>query len=106
MIKTETHPDGMVSLRPIGDLDWSNAGALGHAVHNVLTPFVRVEIDLEHVVSVDAVGITRLLRSVRLIRSIAGEVQVTKVPAAVQSRLDLLGIDLRFIGTSRPGEAA
>ena len=106
MIKTETYADGMVSLRPIGDLDWSNASALRRAARGVLRPFVRVEIDLNDVVSTDAVGIAALLRSVRMIRSIAGEVQVSRVPSTVQSRLDLLGIDLRLVGAPGPGKAA
>ena len=105
MIKTETR-DGVVCIRPAGDLDWANATALRHAIHDVLRPFVRVELDLDDVVSVDAVGVSALLGSVRLIRSIHGQVRVSNMPAAVRSRVQLLGIDPRFVGADGPGEAA
>lgn len=106
MIKTETYPDGVVCLRPVGDLTWDSATALRHAVHDVLSPSMLVELDLQDVASIDAVGLSALLGSVRLIRSVAGEVQVSNIPPAVQSRLDMLGIDLRFVGAKGTGEAA
>lgn len=106
MIKTETYPNGVVCLRPVGELDWSNATALRHAVHSLARPYVRVVIDLQDVESIDAVGLSALVGSVRLIRSIRGEVRVLHMPRAVRSRLELLRIDLRCVGAGATGEAA
>jgi anti-anti-sigma factor len=106
MIKTETYPNGVVCLRPVGDLDWSNATALRHAVHSVLRPYVRLELDLQDVQSIDAVGLSALLGSVRLIRSLHGEVRVSHMPSVVRSRVELLGIDPRFVPAGEPREAA
>lgn len=106
MVKTETYPDGVVCLRPAGDLDWSNATALRHAVHSILRPHVRVELDLQDVESIDAVGLSALVGSVRLIRSIPGEVRVSHMPPAVRLRIELLCIDPRFVGVGETGEAA
>jgi anti-anti-sigma factor len=106
MIKTETYPDGVVCLRPVGDLDWSNATALRHAVNSVLRPYVRVELDLQDVESIDAVGLSALVGSVRLIRSIPGEVRVSHMPQVVRSRIELLRINPRFVGAGGTGQAA
>ena len=106
MIKTETYPNGVVCLRPVGDLDWSNASSLRHAVHDTASPYVRVEIDLQDVESIDAVGLSALVGSVRLIRSIRGDVRVTHMPPAVRSRLELLRIDPRCVAAGETGEAA
>ena len=106
MIKTETYSNGVVCLRPVGDLNWSNATALRHAVQDVFRPFVRLELDLQDVESIDAVGLSALVGSVRLIRSVAGEVRVTHLPPVVRSRVELLGIDPRIVGAEGTGEAA
>ena len=105
MIKIETR-DGVICIRPVGDLDWESATALRHAVHDVLGSFVRVEIDLDDVASIDAVGISALVGSVRLIRSMHGEVRVSNMPQLVRSRVETLGLDPRCGGAEGPGEAA
>ena len=106
MIKTETYPNGVVCLRPVGDLNWSNAVALRHAVHSVLRPQVRVVLDLQDVESIDAVGLSALVGSVRRIRSVPGEVRVFHMPPAVRSRIELLRIDPRCFAAGETGEAA
>ncbi|HEX4863151.1 MAG TPA: STAS domain-containing protein, partial [Acidimicrobiales bacterium] len=106
MVKIETYPNGVVCLRPVGDLDWSNATALRHAVHSILRLHVRVELDLQDVESIDAAGLSALVGSVRLIRNIPGQVRVIHMPPAVRSRVELLRIDPRFVGMGETGEAA
>ena len=107
MIETATYPDGVVRLRPLGDLDWISARVLRHAVHDVIEPQVRVELDLDDVESMDAVGFSALLGSVRIIRSLGGEVRVCNLSPAVRSRFEMLGIDVpSFAAPDARGDAA
>lgn len=107
MIETSTYPDGVVRLSPLGDLDWMSARALRHAMHDVIQPLMRVELDLHDVMSIDAVGVSALLGSVRLVRSLGGEVRVCNMSQPVRSRLETLGIDLQTLaGTRARGDAA
>jgi len=107
VIDTSTYPDGVLRLSPRGDLDWISARALRHAVHDIITPRMRVELDLHDVMSIDAVGFSALLGSVRLIRSLGGEVRVCNVSQPVRSRFEMLGIDVpSFAATRARGDAA
>lgn len=107
MIETSTYPDGVIRLSPLGDLDWISARALRHAMHDVIQPGMRVELDLHDVMSIDAVGVSALLGSVRLIRSLGGEVRVCNMSQPVRSRLEMLGIDLGSLpATHAHGDAA
>jgi anti-anti-sigma factor len=107
VIETSTYPDGVVRLSPLGDLDWISARALRHAVHDLINPRMRVEFDLHDVMSIDAAGISALLGSVRLIRSLGGEARVCNMSKPVRSRFEMLGIDVRsFAATGAWGDAA
>lgn len=101
VIKIETCPNGTVRVSPAGDLDWTNATALRHAAHELLELHLGAELDLHDVVSIDAVGISALLGSVRLIRSAGGKVRITNMNPQVRSRLQLLSIDPEFQPATR-----
>jgi len=107
MIEIQTRRNGTVRVGPVGDLDWTRATALRLVVHDVLEMQMGVELDLRDVISIDAVGISALLGSVRRIRSAGGEVRITNMKPQIRSRLQLLGMEPEFLAATRDcGNAA
>lgn len=92
MIETQVIADSSVQLKPFGDLDWMSAVTLRHVVHDLLRPGIQVVIDMSEVNTIDAVGISSVVGSIRRIRSVGGDVRIANPPREVQRRLRLVGI--------------
>jgi anti-anti-sigma factor len=92
LIETEIRNNDTIYLRPLSDLDWVNALSLRHAVHEMLQPRQRVLIDLSHVNYIDAAGIRTLVGSIRRVRAVGGEVELSNPCLSVGRRLTLAGI--------------
>lgn len=92
MIETQAGPNASVHLRPFGNLDWIGAMSLRHVVQDALRPGVQLVIDLSRVRSIDAVGVSALVGSVRRVRAVGGEVQISNPVPGVTRRLELAGV--------------
>ena len=92
MIETYVDRASSIVCKPWGRLDWVEATCLRHVINDALRPGIEVVIDLGHVDSVDAVGMSALLGSVRRVRAIGSRVRVCNVQPAVRGRLELVGI--------------
>jgi anti-sigma B factor antagonist len=88
-----------VIVYPCGHLDLGASFDLRHAIGEVLGAELNVVIDLRHLGSVDAEGLSALVGSVRRIRAIGGTVNVTNANRRVQWLLGLIGVD-RLVGAS------
>lgn len=92
MIETQAGPNASVRLMPFGDLDWLGAMSLRHVVQDALRPRLQLVIDLSRVGSIDAVGVSALVSSVRRVRAVGGEVQIASPVPRVTRRLELAGV--------------
>jgi anti-anti-sigma factor len=92
VIETFVDLGSSIICRPWGRLDWVEATCLRHVINDSLRPGIEVVIDLGHVDSVDAVGMSTLLGSVRRVRAIGSRVLVCNIQPAVRRRLELVGI--------------
>jgi anti-anti-sigma factor len=76
MIETQLRSPESIVCTPWGDLDWIGAMSLRHVMTDVIQPGVEVVIDLDHVNSVDAVGVSALVGSSRRARAIGCTVRI------------------------------
>jgi anti-anti-sigma factor len=76
MIETQLHSSGSIVLRLWGDLDWIAAQSLRHVMTDMLRPGIEVVVDLSHVASFDAVGISALVGSSRRARSVGCRLRI------------------------------
>jgi anti-anti-sigma factor len=61
----------------MGDLDWTGAMTLPHALHDVLQPGIKLCVDLSQVGYIDALGASPLVGAVRRLRAAGGEMQLS-----------------------------
>lgn len=89
--------------RPRGDLDWANAVSLRRFISGSAGPGANVVIDLGDVASIDAVGLSTLVESVRRMRASGGQARVSNLRPQVQRRMQLVGVQ-RLLTVSPAGE--
>jgi anti-anti-sigma factor len=92
MISVQSCPDSVV-ISPYGRLDLDASFELRHIVAKVLEPEVNVIIDLRHIDSIDAEGLSALVGSARRVRAIGGTASITHANPRLQWLLGLTGAD-------------
>jgi anti-sigma B factor antagonist len=101
MITLHICPDSVIVYLS-GRLDLDASFDLRHAISERLEPDLHLVIDLRHLASVDAEGLSALVGSVRRIRAIGGTVNVTNANPRVQWLLGLIGVDRLVLASSDP----
>jgi anti-anti-sigma factor len=108
MIQIETRPDSTVVCRPLGDLHLEASMEFRHVIGDLLEPELNIVIDLSRVESIDAVGVSALVGSLRRVRALRGVARIERANPRVLWFLRLVGVD-RIVGraplSSRPGVA-
>jgi anti-anti-sigma factor len=92
MISVQSCPDSVVVL-PYGHLDLDGSFELRHIIGKVLEPEVNIIIDLRHVDSIDAEGLSALVGSARRARAVGGTAIITHANPRLQWLLGLTGAD-------------
>jgi anti-anti-sigma factor len=93
MIEIENSSASTITCRPWGDLDLAASIHFRHVIAGVVRPRVDLVIDLGHVGSIDAVGVSALVGTVRRVRAFGGAVSIRNANARVRWLLGLLGVD-------------
>jgi anti-anti-sigma factor len=93
MIETQLLPDSGIVCRPSGGLDWIAAVSLRHVIGDLLRPGVKVVIDLSRVDTIDAVGMSAIVGSLRRVRAVGGRAEICGASGQVYRRLQLAGLD-------------
>jgi anti-sigma B factor antagonist len=101
MITVQNCPDTVI-IYPSGHLDLDASFDLRHAIGEVLEPELNVVIDLRHLESADAEGLSALVGSIRRIRAIGGTVDVTNANPRLRWFLGLIGVDRFVVASSDP----
>jgi anti-sigma B factor antagonist len=91
MVEIEGGPGSRIVCRPAGYVDFRSAAALRHVITDLLEAGVEIVIDLRHVGSIDAVGISVIVGSIRRVRARGGTVQVSNANRRVACLLTLAG---------------
>jgi anti-anti-sigma factor len=93
MIQIENCQDSTTIVRLSGDLDLVSSFHLRHVVCDILEPGLNLVIDLRHVRTMDAVGVSALLGSIRRVRASGGKAQVRNAQPRVRWLFQILGVD-------------
>jgi anti-anti-sigma factor len=93
MIEVEGFPSSVVVCRPSGDMEIKGWVTLRRLISDLFQPGLNVLIDLRHVDHVDAVGVSALVDSVRLVQSAGGATRIENANTRVRWRLKLVGAD-------------
>lgn len=106
-METQVHEDSSIVLRPRGDLDFVGATALRHAVVQSVHLGSDLLIDLGNVESIDAVGVSALVGTVRRVRALRGTTTICNVSPEVRRRMDRAGVGhILELSTSKTGNDA
>ena len=108
VIETQLGSDRSVVCKPRGALDWIGAVSLRHVIDDLTSPGVHLVIDLSDVYSVDAVGLSALVGSVRRVRAAGGSADVREASFEVRRWMELTGVN-QLLAASRgidDGDAA
>jgi anti-anti-sigma factor len=84
--------DDSVVIRPSGPLDHLAATALRHAVAHSVHRGIDLLLDLGDVDSIDAVGISALVGTVRRTRALGGSTTIYNVGSDVRERMAQAGV--------------
>jgi anti-anti-sigma factor len=98
MITVQSRPESIVVF-PSGHLGLDRSFSLRHVIGQVLEPGLNVVIDLRHVLSVDAEGLSALAGSARRVRAVGGTACVANANPRVRWLLGLIGLE-RYIAAS------
>lgn len=93
MIQIENCQDNTTVLRLSGDLDLISSFHLRHVVYDILEPGLDLVIDLRRVRTIDAVGVSALIGSVRRVRASGGRARVTNAKPRVRWLFHTLGVE-------------
>ena len=93
MIQIENSQDSTTIVRLSGDLDLVSSFQLRHVVCDILEPGLHLVIDLRRVASIEAVGVSALIGSVRRVRAAGGDVQVANATPRVRWLFQIFGIE-------------
>ena len=93
MIQIENCEDSTTVVRLSGDLDLVSSFHLRHVVCDLLEPGLNLVIDLRHVGTIEAVGVSALIGSVRRVRASGGKAQVVNAKPRVRWLFQILGLD-------------
>lgn len=108
MIQIENCQDSTTVVRLSGDLDLLSSFHLRHVVYDILEPGLNLVIDLRHVGAIEAVGVSALIGSLRLVRASEGTARVANAKPRVRWLFQILGLE-QFIEPltvmQRPGVA-
>ena len=91
MIETELHSEGVVCT-PWGDLDWASATTFRHVMSDLLQPGTDILIDLRHVDTIDAGGVSALVGFARRAHSIGCRASIRNATPELCGRLRRLGL--------------
>jgi anti-anti-sigma factor len=92
LIETQLLADSSIVCRPSGSLDWIAARSLRHVIGDTLRPGIRMIIDLTRVESIDAVGMSAIVGTVRRVRAFGGHTEIRGASPEVRRRLELVGV--------------
>lgn len=92
MIESELLADGSILCRPLGSLDWIGSMILRHELAVHMRPGFDVVIDLSRVDSIDSVGISVIMGSIRRARSSGSRCEVRGVSPRVRGNMELAGV--------------
>jgi anti-anti-sigma factor len=76
----------------LGTLDWIASLFLRHVIGDLLLPGVEVVIDLSEVDSIDSVGISAIVSSVRRVRAASGRAEIRGASPEVRRNMQLAGV--------------
>jgi anti-sigma B factor antagonist len=93
MIQIEDCEDNTTVLRLSGDLDLISSFHLRHVVYDILEPGLNLVIDLRQLRTIDAVGLSALIGSVRRVRASGGRAHVTNAKPRVRWLFQTLGVE-------------
>lgn len=91
LLTVATSGPGAVALA--GEVDRSNAGALGHALESVLDGRDALLIDLSQLEFIDAAGLRTIHDTARRLHARGGDLVLLSPPAVVGRMLPILGVD-------------
>jgi anti-anti-sigma factor len=93
MIDTYVRQDDSVVIRPSGPLDYRAATALRHAVAHSVHRGIDLLLDLGDVETIDAVGVSTLVGTVRRTRALGGSTTIYNAGSNVRERMAQAGVE-------------
>ena len=102
MIQIQSASHSHLRCFPAGDLDHRVGRCLRRVIGRVLRPGIDVVVDLRHVESIDAAGVSALADSFRIVRTLGGTARVCNARPGLRWRLELVGIGRPLMATAMP----
>ena len=89
---TDREPDGVVTLRPTGELDIATADKLERALHSDRRPGDQVVLDLAGLEFLDSTGLRVIVRAVEAATREGWDLRLRGGPPAVRRVFEIAGV--------------